>query len=443
METGQLLMTQRERDRLVVLKAARKRLRTQKEAAAELDVSERQVRRLLRRLREQGDKSVIHGLRGKPSNRRIDPETEQRAIEILSEEIYEGFGPTMASEYLRGKRRIQAGRETVRQWMIRGKLWRGRKQKMEQVHVWRPRRSRRGELVQWDTSEHAWLEGRGKEPEPYLIAMIDDASSRVLARFVRHDSTEENMRLLWRYLERWGRPRAYYTDKASLFQTNRPQQREEQLRGELPKTQIGRALEELGIQWIAAHSPQAKGRIERFFGTAQDRLVKGMRLAGVKNIDQANEYLEKEFLPWWERTRTVEPGDPQDAHRPLEKTQKLAAVLSRVETRQVRNDYTVRFQGQHYQIERKEITGGLRGAMVRVEQRLDGSMAVRFRGRYLAVKRCGVSSPPVAEEKMTVELRRKKPLRGSDWNKNFDLKKAPKIWQAAQSSGYPAAEWRS
>lgn len=436
-------MTQRERDRLVALKAAKKRLRTQKETAAELGVSERQVRRLLCRLRKQGDKCVIHGLRGKASNRRIDGETEKRAVEILSGKVYEGFGPTLASEYLRRKHRIRAGRETVRQWMMRGKLWRGRKQKIEEVHVWRPRRSRRGALVQWDTSEHAWLEGRGKEPEPYLIAMIDDATSRVLARFVRHDSTEENMRLLWSYLERWGQPVAYYTDKASLFQTNRPQRPEEELQDELPKTQIGRALGELGIEWIAAHSPQAKGRIERFFGTAQDRLVKGMRLAQVSSIEEANQYLEKEFLPWWECTRTVQPGDLQDAHRPLEKTQNLAAILSQVETRQVRNDYTVRFQGQHYQIERKEITAGLRGAAVRVERRLDGSVAVQFRQRYLAVKRCVVPSEPVAEKKIVVEVRRKKPARGSEWNKNFDLKKAPKIWQAAQSSGYPAAEWRA
>lgn len=435
-------MTQTERDRLVALKAAKKRLRTQRETAVELGVSERQVRRLLRRLREQGDRSVIHGLRGKASNRRIAGETERGAVEILSEKIYEGFGPTLAAEYLRRKHRIQAGRETVRQWMMRGKLWRGRKQKVQEMHVWRPRRSRRGALVQWDTSEHAWLEGRGKEPEPYLIAMIDDASSRVLARFVRHDSTEENMRLLWTYLKRWGRPLAYYTDQASLFKTNRPQQREEELRGELPKTQIGRALQELGIEWIAAHSPQAKGRIERFFGTAQDRLVKGMRLAGVRNMEQANQYLEKAFLPWWERTRTVKPGDPQDAHRPSEKTQNLAAILSHVETRQVRNDYTLRLQGQHYQIQRQEIAAGLRGATVRVEQRLDGSVAVRFRSRYLAVKRCAIPSQPVVENKVVVGLRRKKVKRGSDWSKNFDLKKTPKIWQVMQSSGYPAAEWR-
>ena len=163
------------------------------------------------------------------------------------------------------------------------------------MHVWRPRRSRCGELVQWDTSEHDWLEGRGEKL--YLIAMIDDATSRLFARFVRHDSTEENMRLLWSYLEKFGRPVAFYTDKASLFRTAEKRKRDEpgvdKDPVEMPPTQIGRGLRELGITWIAAHSPQAKGRVERNFETAQDRLVKGMRVAGVKTLEQANQYLEQ------------------------------------------------------------------------------------------------------------------------------------------------------
>jgi len=150
-------------------------------------------------------------------------------------------------------------RETVRQWMIEAKLWRPRKQWIEKVHEWRPRRSRCGELVQWDTSDHDWLEGRGERL--YLIAMIDDATSRLFARFVRSDSTEENMRLLWNYVEKFGRPLAFYTDKASLFHTTEKRKRDEpgvdKDGVEMPPTQIGRALQELGITWIAA-SPQAK-----------------------------------------------------------------------------------------------------------------------------------------------------------------------------------------
>lgn len=154
----------------------------------------RQVKRLLRALKKRGDKAAVHGLRGKPSNRRIEAETERAAVKILSAPVYQGFGPTLAAEYLEKKHGISVSKETVRQWMIRGKLWRGKKQKVGQVHTWRPCRSRFGELVQWDTSEHDWLEGRGEKL--YLIAMIDDATSRLFARFVRHDSTEENMSLL-------------------------------------------------------------------------------------------------------------------------------------------------------------------------------------------------------------------------------------------------------
>src|SRR5437879_6419490 len=210
MQEGPLLMTQEERDRLVTLKKAKKKLIGQQAAADELKVSVRHVRRLLARLKEEGDKSVIHGLKGKPSRRRIEEETEREAVKILSAPVYEGFGPTLAAEYLGNKHGIEASKETVRQWMMRAELWRGKKAKLKQVHVWRPRRSRLGELVQWDTSEHDWLEGRGEQL--YLIAMIDDATSRLFARFVRHDSTAENLKLLWSYLEKFGRPVAFYTE---------------------------------------------------------------------------------------------------------------------------------------------------------------------------------------------------------------------------------------
>jgi transposase InsO family protein len=303
MQEGQLLMTQGDRDRLIALKKANENVITQREAGEELGLSIRQVQRLLDGLRQRGDEAVVHGLRGKPSNRKIDKKIERAAVQILSAPVYEGFGPTLAAEYLSQKHGIEASKETVRGWMIRAKLWRGKKAQVQQVHIWRPRRSRFGELVQWDTSDHDWLEGRGERL--YLIAMIDDATSRLFARFVSHDSTEENMRLLWSYLEKFGRPLSFYTDKASLFQTAEKCKRDEpgveKDPVEMPPTQIGRALRELGITWIAAHSPQAKGRVERNFATAQDRLVKGLRVAGVRTIEQANQYLTEDYLVWWER----------------------------------------------------------------------------------------------------------------------------------------------
>lgn len=379
-------MTQRDRDRLVVLKKAQQRLITQAQAAKELEVSERHVRRMLTKLREAGDRSVIHGLRGRQSNRRLSPAMREKAIRILSAEIYRGFGPTLASEYLAKKHKLRIGREALRQLMKQAGLWRSRKATVEAVHQWRERRSSRGELVQWDTSDHDWLEGRGERL--YLIHMIDDATSQLLGRFVRSDSTEENMRLLQTYLERHGRPLSFYTDKASMFHTTPKISRSQKElardeREPLPPTQIGRALRELNIVWIAAHSPQAKGRVERSFGTAQDRLVKGLRVAGARTLEEANQYLETEFLPWWNQHLVVAPASAVDAHRSLEKDHDLAAALATVETRQVSNDYTIQFYGQCYRLDRASIVAGLRGAAVRVEQRLDGRVCVRFRERYL------------------------------------------------------------
>jgi len=431
-------MTQADRDRLVALKKAKQKLITQRQAADELGLSVRHVKRLLGALKQHGDKAVVHGLRGRTSNRKIEGKIEREAVKILSREVYRGFGPTLAAEYLRDRHAIQASKETVRQWMLRAQLWRGKKHKLKEVHTWRPRRSRCGELVQWDTSEHDWLEGRGEKLN--LIAMIDDATSRLWARFARHDSTAENMRLLWSYLEKFGRPLAFYTDRGSVFQTTEKRKRDEpgveKDPVEMPPTQIGRALQELGIGWIPARSSPAKGRIERSFQTAQDRLVKGLRVAGAKTLQQANAYLVNHYQAWWERELTRAAENPDDAHRRLENSHNLAASLSHVEMRHVRSDYTLRWDGKLYRIERGAVTAGLRGANVRVELRLDGTLAVRFRERYVPIKECSVAEKVKTPSRAKHPVKREASQRGSDWNRNFDLKKAPKVWQAARDSGY-------
>jgi hypothetical protein len=244
-------------------------------------------------------------------------------------------------------------------------------------------------------------------------------------RFVLHDSTEENMRLVWSYVERHGRPVSYYTDKAALFQTAPKTARHatelpRDERDPLPPTQIGRALGELDIVWIGAHSPQAKGRVERGFQTAQDRLVKGLRVACAKTLDQANAYLEAEFIVWWNNTITVVPASSDDAHRPLGKEHSLAASLSYVETRQVSNDYTIQVDRQTWQIARDGIRAGLRGAGVRVEVRLDGSMGVRFRESYLTVSQCQ-SRPKVPIVSAGVARKAAAPRAKSRWMENFHL----------------------
>ena len=277
-------------------------------------------------------------------------------------------------------------KETLRQWMIEIGLWKPCRQRLRPVHVWRERRAAFGELVMMDSSPLRWLEERG--PQLQLIAMIDDASSRFWGRFVEHDSTAENFRTLQGWLRRYGRPLALYTDKNSLFYTSRPTQWAEQLEDSPARTQFGRALHELGIEWIAAHSPQAKGRIERLFGTLQDRLVKQMRLAGVNTREQANRYLEEVFLPAWEQRFTVAPRQSQDAHRPLGREHRLEEILSVREPRSVANDYTVRWAGQRWAIARAAVRAGLRRARVLVERRLDGSLWARFRDHYLPLQPC-------------------------------------------------------
>ncbi len=298
----------------------------------------------------------------------------------------------------------------------------GRRRRIEEVHLWRPRRSCRGELVQWDTSVHDWLEGRG--PRLYLVAMIDDATSQAYARLVEQDNTEENLRVLWGCLERWGRPVEFYTDKSSLFTVNRPvvEAADEAVKQEW--TQIGRALRELGIGWIAAHSPQAKGRIERFFGTAQDRLVKGLRLVGADSREAAQTYLQEEYLPHWNQTFTVSPTGSTDAHRPLRAEHELGAILSRVEERMVASDYTIRYEAKIYQIARADIRPGLRGGRVRVEQRLDGSMAVKFRQYRLSVAECQPQPrPPLLQKRVLAPKAGPKTVH--NWMKGFHLQKSP------------------
>ena len=436
MEEDRLLLTREERDRLKVMHETLEGHLTRKQAAQQLRLSVRQVRRLVRGLRKKGDRGVVHGLRGRPSNRKIAAATERKALAAVRRR-YADFGPRLASEYLAKEQGIEVSRETLRQWMMAGGIWRSRRQRVEEVHLWRERRDCFGELVQWDMSDHDWLEGRGAS-RIYYVALIDDATSRAFARFLGHDSLVENLRLLWTYLEGFGRMVEVYTDWDSLFAVNhgRAAQAAREGWGERPKTQLGRALQELGIGWIGARSAQAKGRVERHFQVAQDRLVKGMRLAGVREIAGANQYLEQEFLPLWNERFTVLPSSPTDAHRPLLAQHELAAILSQVESRVVACDYTIRFEGRLYQIARAEVVTGLRRAPVRVEKRLDGTVAVRFRDRYLKVSECELR-PKVLEGSAASGMRRQRSGgRYYDWNKGFDLKKSVPLWAAAQASGW-------
>jgi transposase len=422
-------MSQKDRDRLKVLHEVEKGQLTQKQAGVQLKLSERWVRDLVKRLRREGDGGILHRLRGRASKRRIAEAVREKVVRLVKQE-YGDFGPTLATEYLAEKHQVKISRETLRKLLMEAGVWKRKRRRVEEVHVWRARRACCGELVQWDSSDYDWLEGRGARL--WLVAMIDDATSRALARFAEHDTTEENFRLLRKYLERWGRPVEFYTDKDSMFTVNRPLREAKDEAWPEALTQIGRALRELGIGWVPAHSPQAKGRVERFFGTAQDRLVKGLRKAGVQTLEEANHYLELEYLPQWSSRFTLGPANPTDAHRPLGAEHDLAAILSHVEERVVGNDYTIRYNNKQYQITRADIRPGLRGATVRVEERGDHSVWARFRDHYLRVSACGLA-PGGSKPTASVPARRSPaPLReksGSSWMEGFDLRKSPPLWK--------------
>ena len=384
METERIALSQEERDRLHLLRELERGELRQVAAAQRMKLTDRQVRRLLQRLREQGDRAVIHGLRGRPSNRKFAVSFQRKVLARVGQR-YADFGPTLAAEHL-AQEGLALSRETLRNWMTQAAFWRPRRQRVKKIHVWRERRASFGELVMQDSSPFRWLEDRG--PACQLIAVIDDATSRIHAQFVEHDTTEENLRTLGGWLRRYGRPLAHYTDKNSIFRSNRPAAISEQLRGERAHSQFGRALQELGIEWIAAQSPQAKGRIERLFATLQDRLVKEMRLAGIASIEAANHFLETRFLPEWEQRFTVAPRNPRNAHRQLGRAQRLDEVLSVRAVRKVAQDHTVSWEGNLWGVPREEVCAGLRGAAVEIERRLDGSHWLRYRGRYLHLRPC-------------------------------------------------------
>lgn len=371
MGVDRIEMSQRERDRLKAMSLVLKGQRTQVEAARLLKLSVRQIRRIQMRLEEEGDGGVVHRLRGRASNARIDPGYRQKIVQRYRS-MYMGFGPTLAAEKLREEDDLPVAVRTLREWLMVEGLWQRVRQR-EQYRSRRVRRSCLGELVQTDASEHDWLEGRGQRM--VLVGLIDDATSRVIARFHEAETTEAYMDVLWRWLKKHGRPVELYSDRDSIFRA------EDALNDPTP-TQFSRALQELGIGWIGAYSPQAKGRVERLWGTAQDRLVKELRLAKARTMQQANQILEAKFLPWFNRRCTVRPASDNDAHRPVHPSMNLAAILSLQEKRTVANDYTIRFGNQVYQLF-KPVWPGERGGRVIVEQRLDGSMHIRFKQRYL------------------------------------------------------------
>jgi transposase len=416
-------MSQRERDRLKLLEQVERGQIKQREAAARMGLSERGFRKLLARYRANGDRAVVHGLRGKPSKRRLPKRQARRIVQLFDRE-YADFQPTLAAEYLEREHSIRISRETLRQLLMREGRWEATPRKVRKVHVWRARRACQGELVQWDTSTHAWLEDRGPA-KMYLVALIDDATGRLFARFVEADSTEENMRVLEQYLRAHGRPQAVYTDKAGLFRPTLPRGWNSGEPHEYGETQLGRALREMGIELILAHSPQAKGRVERSFGTLQDRLVKALRKAKVSSREAANTFLEQVFLPDFNQRFAVAPCSDEDAHRPVGNLN-LTTILSHVETRRVANDYTIRWESGRWQIPKTAVRAGLRGSRVPVLRRLDGALMARIGEDCVELRECGPAAVPEIVPGARPEPQRHVPKPGqSRWMDGFRITRRP------------------
>lgn len=375
-------LSMRDLDRLKVLREVLERRLTQRQAAEQLDLSDRQVRRLCRRLAKRGPKGIVHGLRGRASNHQMSPGLLERALTLVKEH-YRDFGPTFAREKLAERHGLTMGKETLRKGMIAEALWRPRRHKPFH-RAWRPRKACVGEMIQVDGSEHGWFEGRG--PKCWLIAFVDDATSRLMwAEFAEAEDTLTLMRLAGAYLRRYGRPLSFYVDKDSIYKTTRKAAVDEDLREELPMTQFTRAMSELGVDVICAHSPQAKGRVERGFKTHQNRLVKELRLAGLSSISAANEFLRKTYIARHNARFAVTPARQVDAHRRIHPGQKLHQILSSRAERTVQPDFTVRWCKRYFQLIEQAVRVRP-GDKVEVEVRLDETVHLRRGAAYLAYK---------------------------------------------------------
>lgn len=381
---------------------------TQQQASEALGVTTRQIRRLSHRLQADGASGLVHRSRGQPSNRRKPAAFKQQVLQLYTRH-YGDFGPTLAVEQLVTHHGLTLSAETLRRWLRAQGIDHFRRRPRPH-RTWRARRAHRGELVQLDGSHHDWFEGRG--PRCVLMAYIDDASSRVYARFYDYEGTMPALDSFQRYVKQYGIPLAIYADKHTTYRSPAEPTVEEQLAGVAPMSQFGRALAELGVELIPAHSPQAKGRIERLFHTLQDRLVKEMRMAGIATLAAANRFLPV-WLTRYNRRFAVPPAQAADLHRPLPVGTDVRAVLARRTRRVLRRDRTVAHGGQLYQIQDR-----VRAPHVLVEERVDGTLRLLHGDRPLAYERIvkpfptGVS-PPLPRRPRPVG----KPKAAHPWNR--------------------------
>jgi transposase len=391
--TVQIKLNERDMERIFILRQVNERQITQTEAGEKLNLSIRQVRRLMQRFQDAGPSGVQpkkqHGNRG------FHDDFKQQVLQIVQEK-YRDFGPTFAAEKLKEIDNLSINRETLRQWMIEIGLWRGRIRKGLIVHHTRERRPRFGELVQIDGSHHDWFEGRA--PKCCLIVFIDDATSKIVAaRFEPAETTLGYMRCVRDHIQKYGKPLSYYSDRHSIFRKNR----KDCIDGRLTDTQLHRALRCLTIELICARSSQAKGRVERANQTLQDRLVKEMRLRNISSMDEGNAYLEK-FIADHNEKFAVTPQNLEDAHRPsFHDAESLNKILSVQSERKLSKNLECSHNCMLYQITGQEHGYRLRHATVTICECMNGDVDVYYGERMLpyATKACERKQPPVVDAK--------------------------------------------
>lgn len=396
----------------------------QQEAAEQLGLSDRQVRRIVKRVRIEGEQGVIHRLRGIKGTRRI-PDTIRSRVLDLYRERYSGFGPTLASEKLLELDHVRVSDETLRLWLAAAGLWHVDKLRSPKKRTWRARKDKFGQMVQMDGSHHDWLEGRG--PKLVLMGYIDDATGRIYGEFFDFEGTIPAMGSLKGYIERNGLPSQIYLDKHATYKNNRKYQYTDwPFRDEEELTQFARACRQLGIELIYAHSPQAKGRIERLFKTLQDRLVKEMRLAGIKTCKEANEFLGT-YIGKFNARFAVPALKKGNAHRRLDERVILDEILS-VQTEHVlRNDRTVVHERKFYQVKNRT-----RAQRVTVFEYINGRMAIKYGQTRLdfslITERPHIPpkiDPQIKKVKASSRWSRYAPPRNAPWRIGFRLKGSP------------------
>ena len=387
-------MTLKEAERLSIMKQIESKKLKQREGSEALGLSLRQTQRLIRAYKAEGTEGLISKRRGRPNPRKMLSDKRLKIVATIREK-YSDFGPTFAAEKLNETEKLIVSRETVRKLMIEEGLWKTKKKKEKKEHPRRARRSQEGELVQADGSYHEWFEERA--PKCCLIQFVDDATSKIMyAKFCNWESKNNYFDCLEGYLKKHGKPQGLYVDKHSVFKVSR-----EELKKGCGITVFHKALKKLGIELICANSPQAKGRVERKNGVLQDRLIKEMRLKGISTIEEANRYLEEEYIEAHNKKFGKAPADAQNGHKALSAKEDLEKILATREERRVSQNLTIQYNNQIYQLETKT-PNRLRYKKVKVIERPEKSLMIEHQGKeipYTIWEEYKYQGPKVVDEK--------------------------------------------